>query len=41
MHPHLLIGLEGGYDMQALGEGCEAVAEVLVNDARGSVEEQA
>ena len=36
MHPHLLIGLEGGYDMQALGEGCEAVAGVLVDDAKGS-----
>ena len=32
MHPHLLIGLEGGYDLQALGEGCEAVAGVLVDN---------
>jgi len=36
IHPNLLIGLEGGYNMQALGEGCEAVAGVLVDDAKRS-----
>ena len=29
----LLFGLEGGYDLHALGECCEAVADVLINDA--------
>ena len=33
IQPHLLVGLEGGYDLHALGECCEAVADVLINDA--------
>ena len=35
IHPYLLIGLEGGYDLQALGECCQAVAGVLIDDTRG------
>jgi len=31
--PHLLVGLEGGYDLKALGECCKAVAGVLINNA--------
>ena len=32
--PQLLVGLEGGYDLQALGECCEAVANALISDVR-------
>ena len=32
IRPHLLVGLEGGYDLQALRECCEAVAGALIND---------
>ena len=39
MHPYLLIGLEGGYDMRALGKCCEAVVGVLIDDAKGSAAE--
>ena len=28
--PHLLVGLEGGYDMQALGECCVSVLKQLL-----------
>ena len=32
IHPNLLIGLEGGYDLQTIGECCEAVAKVFIDD---------
>ena len=38
---HLFVGLEGGYDLQALSECCEAVAGVLINDAAVKVEKHA
>ena len=40
IQPQILVGLEGGYDMRALGECCEAVADVLVNYPRLRVEKQ-
>ena len=30
IQPKLLVGLEGGYDLQALGECCKAVCGVLI-----------
>ena len=33
IQPHLLVGLEGGYDLLALGECCEAVIGALINHA--------
>ena len=38
---HLFVGLEGGYDLQALRECCEAVAGVLINDVVVREEKQA
>ena len=38
---HLFVGLEGGYDLQALSECCEAVAGVLINDVAVKVEKHA
>ena len=40
IQPNLLIGLEGGYDLQALAECCEAVAGALINDARRGVKKR-
>jgi len=40
IQPQILVGLEGGYDLRALGECCEAVADVLVNYPRLRVEKQ-
>ena len=37
IHPHLLIGLEGGYDLQALGECCKAVAGVLIDSTKAKM----
>jgi len=34
IQPHILIGLEGGYDLKALGECCRVVASVLINNSR-------
>ena len=31
IQPHLLLGLEGGYDLRSLGECCEAIASVLID----------
>jgi len=41
IHPYLLVGLEGGYNLQALGECCEVIAKVLIDDVRAKTAKRA